>query len=90
MHTECATKTAIDRRALVAGAAGAVALGTLAASSAQADEASIPTGFDAETDVLVIGGGIGGCIAAYEASRQGASVMVAEAGAELPGAYVSF
>ncbi len=88
MHTECATKTAIDRRALVAGAAGAVALGTLAASSAQADEASIPTGFDAETDVLVIGGGIGGCIAAYEASRQGASVMVAEAGAELGGSFL--
>ena len=33
--------------------------------------------FNFETDVLVIGGGGGGAMAAYEASRRGATVMMA-------------
>ena len=42
-------------------------------------------GADLTADVVVVGGGVGGCSAAVEAARAGARVVVLEAGAEIGG-----
>lgn len=67
--------------------AAGVGMVGMAASQVQASE--VPTSeWDKETDILVIGGGIGGVLAAYEASRSGARAVLAEAGAELGGSFL--
>ena len=74
--------TACTRRSFVAGA-GAVAAAGVAAGVALADEPKtkgVPQTWDDEADVVVIGYGGSGSIAALEATRQGASVIVLEKG----------
>lgn len=77
----------ISRRQAVQGGAAvgaALALGGMIAGNApvaaRADE-----GETAAADVLVIGGGLGGVLAAFCAARDGAKVTLVEAGSELGG-----
>jgi hypothetical protein len=67
---------AIDRRSFLAsGAAGAVASSALPAQSAAAAPAR---DWDSEVDVVVIGAGAGGLVAAIAAREKGASVLIVE------------
>ncbi len=64
---------------LVAGAGAAIALGAAAASKAHADE-SAPAGDDDTTaDLIVVGTGAAGFVAALKAADGGASVIMLEA-----------
>lgn len=78
------------RRAMMKGAAaglaGAAAL-CVAGGAAQAQEAAEPQ-FDKTTDVLVLGGGAGGCYAANFAMQQGASVVLVEAASHVGGTAI--
>jgi urocanate reductase len=69
--------SAIDRRSFLASgaAAGAVATAALPAQSAQAADG---IAWDHEVDVVVIGGGAGGLVAAIAAREKGASVLIVE------------
>lgn len=69
-------------------AAGAVAAGALAAQPAQAADAIT---WNREADVVVIGGGAGGLVAAIAAREKGASVIVVEKNFDIGGrAMMSF
>jgi hypothetical protein len=74
---------------LVSGAAaGAVAAGTMSAQPARAADA---IAWDRETDVVVIGGGAGGLVAAIAAREKGASVIIVEKNFDIGGrAMMSF
>lgn len=89
-------KTDVSRRAFLAGGAllgGAmVASGiTGCAATGGTDEGSdlAATGagesWDKTADILVLGGGVGGTITAYDAALKGANVILVEAGSELGG-----
>lgn len=76
--------TVATRRGFLAAGAAAGAAGAMAgASLAAADEAGLS--FDETTDVLVLGGGAGGCYAARYAMEQGARVILVEACSKLGG-----
>jgi hypothetical protein len=81
--------TSIDRRGFLAsGAAGAVAM---AAASAQPAQAQEPLRWDREVDVVVIGAGAGGLVAAIAAREKGASVVIVEKNFDIGGrAMMSF
>jgi hypothetical protein len=69
-------------------AAGAVAVGTMSAQPAQAADA---IAWDREADVVVIGGGAGGLVAAIAAREKGASVIIVEKNFDIGGrAMMSF
>jgi len=69
-------------------AAGAVAIGTMSAQPAQAADA---IAWDREADVVVIGGGAGGLVAAIAAREKGASVIIVEKNFDIGGrAMMSF
>ena len=76
--------TAMNRRAFVAGAAAAAALGTAGsvAASAHADEVAAPfettVDWDAEYDVIVVGFGGAGAATAITAADAGARVLLLE------------
>lgn len=73
----------------VLAAGAAIAAGSLAGcASTDTENSAGSKSYSKETDVLVIGGGIGGTMAGYEASQGGAKVIVAEAGAELGGSML--
>lgn len=88
----------ISRRGFLTGAAGVAALGALgglsacapqkqsqASSEGQAIAAGMPTSWDYETDVLVIGGGGGGMVAACKAKDEGSDVILIEKSVMLGG-----
>jgi glycine/D-amino acid oxidase-like deaminating enzyme len=81
--------TAIDRRGfLTSGAAGAVAMAAVPTQAAQAQE---PLRWDREVDVVVIGAGAGGLVAAIAAREKGASVVIVEKNFDIGGrAMMSF
>jgi hypothetical protein len=69
-------------------AAGAVAVGVVSAQPAQAAE---QIAWDREADVVVIGGGAGGLVAAIAAREKGASVIIVEKNFDIGGrAMMSF
>jgi len=69
-------------------AAGAVAVGAM---SAQPTEAAEAMRWDREADVVVIGGGAGGLVAAIAAREKGASVIIVEKNFDIGGrAMMSF
>ena len=78
------TRRSLVQTALTAGSVTAIGAAAINPPMAQADE--IP--FDKETDVLVLGGGIGGVLAAYEASRNGAHTILVEAASKAGGTFV--
>src|SRR5207302_4832131 len=84
-----ATNAAMDRRRfLTSGAAGAVAVAALPAQPAQAADA---VNWHREVDVVVIGAGAGGLVAAIAAREKGASVIIVEANFDIGGrAMMSF
>ncbi len=68
--------------------AGAVAVATVSVQPAQAADA---IAWDRETDVVVIGGGAGGLVAAIAAREKGASVIIVEKNFDIGGrAMMSF
>lgn len=70
-----------NRRQIIRGAAASLAGGAaLAAGSAEAQAASEITKWDHEADVVVVGLGVAGGAAAYEAARGGARVVVMDRG----------
>src|SRR5215475_10032117 len=76
----------IDRRSFLASSAAAVAIAE--APSAQATEA---VAWDREVDVVVIGAGAGGLVAAIAAREKGASVLIVEKNFDIGGrAMMSF
>ena len=86
---DIADRAAIDRRGfLTSGAAGAVAMAAVPTQSAQAQE---PLRWDREVDVVVIGAGAGGLVAAIAAREKGASVVIVEKNFDIGGrAMMSF
>jgi urocanate reductase len=80
---------AMDRRRfLTSGAAGAVAVAAMPAQPAQAQAA---VNWDREVDVVVIGAGAGGLVAAIAAREKGASVLIVEKNFDIGGrAMMSF
>ena len=84
------SEASLKRRDFLAtgAAAGAVAIGAMAAQPAQAADA---IAWDRETDVVVIGAGAGGLVAAIAAREKGASVIVVEKNFDIGGrAMMSF
>jgi hypothetical protein len=80
----------LNRRNFLASSAavGAVAIGAMPAASAQAADA---TSWDREADVVVIGAGAGGLVAAIAAREKGASVLIVEKNFDIGGrAMMSF
>ncbi len=69
-----ATRDGITRRRLLAGA-GAAALGT---AGLRAGAVPAPADWDLETDVLVVGSGLGGATAAFVARVNGDAVVLVE------------
>ncbi|THV08942.1 FAD-dependent oxidoreductase [Nocardioides caeni] len=69
------------RGVLLGGAAGALALGSLATEALEAEVNAATRGgrLPAAVDVVVVGGGISGLVAARRVARSGRSVLVAEA-----------
>src|SRR5207302_9539376 len=84
-----ATNAAMDRRRfLTSGAAGAVAVAALPTQPAQAADA---IAWHREVDVVVIGAGAGGLVAAIGAREKGASVLIVEKNFDIGGrAMMSF
>ncbi|MSP94748.1 MAG: FAD-dependent oxidoreductase [Alphaproteobacteria bacterium] len=81
---------ALDRRNFLkkGAAVGAVAMGAGLSQAAQGAEATI---WDREADVVVIGGGAGGLVAAIAAREKGASVIIVEKNFDIGGrAMMSF
>ena len=76
--------TASRRTLLKGGALGSTCI-ALSATSALAEEAPASPDFDEQTDVLVLGGGAGGCFSANFAKQQGAEVILVEASSLLGG-----
>src|SRR5260370_41024978 len=77
---------AIDRRSFLASGAAVVAIAE--APAAQAAEA---IAWDREVDVVVIGAGAGGLVAAIAAREKGASVLIVEKNFDIGGrAMMSF
>jgi hypothetical protein len=80
-------KASVTRRGFLRG----VATTALAASAASADELVVPhkpqtvQEKEIKTDVLVVGGGTAGAIAAIQAGRMGARTVLVEAGSQLGG-----
>jgi len=82
------SRRAFVREAGIGAAALAGAGGALSATAAQAQQggtAAIPTQWDLEADVVVIGSGATGLPAAIRARDQGVSVLVVEANYEVGG-----
>ena len=88
------TKKGISRRQFigavagtaVAGVAVGIAGGYLAAPTTPSNQViSIPSKWDQQTDVVVVGGGIAGLSAAIEAANAGASVTLLEKAADVGG-----
>lgn len=74
----------------VLGAGAAAAMGLVPGSGSQAAEAqsAIPETWDMETDVVVVGSGGTGLIAAVEAGDAGAEVIVVEKGDHVGGLWI--
>lgn len=79
------TNPTTSRRTLLKGGALGSTCIALGATSALAEEAPASPDFDEQTDVLVLGGGAGGCFAANFAKQQGAEVILVEASSLLGG-----
>jgi urocanate reductase len=89
-ESEDRSPAAIDRRSFLASGAavGAVATAALPAQSAQAADG---LAWDHEVDVVVIGAGAGGLVAAIAAREKGASVLIVEKNFDIGGrAMMSF
>lgn len=83
---ESRSKAAFDRRSFLASGAAVVAIAE--APAAQAAEA---IAWDREADVVVIGAGAGGLVAAIAAREKGASVLIVEKNFDIGGrAMMSF
>ncbi len=85
-----AKQTDASRRRFLRGAATGIAATALAGfdSTASANESSQPQSvarWDAEVDILVVGGGAAGCSAALTAHQLGSSVMIVEKAPALGG-----
>jgi hypothetical protein len=79
---------AIDRRSFLASGA---AVGAVAIAEAPAAQAAEAIGWDREVDVIVIGAGAGGLVAAIAAREKGASVLIVEKNFDIGGrAMMSF
>ena len=80
----------IDRRSFLAS--GAAAIATAEVTAAQAAQASAEAvAWDREVDVVVIGAGAGGLVAAIAAREKGASVLIVEKNFDIGGrAMMSF
>jgi NADPH-dependent 2,4-dienoyl-CoA reductase/sulfur reductase-like enzyme len=74
--------TALDRRSFLATGA---AVGAVAAMPVQPAQAADAIGWDREVDVVVIGAGAGGLVAAIAAREKGASVLVVEKNFDIGG-----
>ncbi len=83
------SNAAIDRRSFItSGAVGAVAAATIPGQPALAQDA---IKWDREADVVVIGAGAGGLVAAIAAREKGASVIIVEKNFDIGGrAMMSF
>jgi hypothetical protein len=80
-------KDKIERRSMIKSL-GAISLGMVSPTMAQAEVYAEPVSVKVqklETDVLVIGGGTAGVIAAIQSGRIGASTMIIENGSQLGG-----
>src|ERR1700730_2801445 len=73
---------AIDRRSFLASGA---AVGAVAIAETPAAHAAEAIGWDSEVDVVVIGAGAGGLVAAIAAREKGASVVVVEKNFDIGG-----
>jgi urocanate reductase len=81
---------AIDRRSFLASGAAVVAIAETSQGAAAQSPAE-PIGWDREVDVLVIGAGAGGLVAAIAAREKGASVLIVEKNFDIGGrAMMSF
>ena len=72
----------------IATCGGVLTAGIMMAGCSESEAQGVSqqdTTFDQETDVLVLGGGSGGCFAANYAMRQGASVVIVEADSRIGG-----
>jgi len=77
--TEQKTTKGVSRREFVKGTAiGAAALGLAGLGAKEVDAASLPTKWDKETDIIVVGYGGAGAVAAITAKEEGAKVLVLE------------
>ena len=81
--TDDTPNAAIDRRSFLASGAAAVAVAELPAGPAAAQSQNIA--WDREVDVLVIGAGAGGLVAAIAAREKGASVLIVEKNFDIGG-----
>jgi succinate dehydrogenase/fumarate reductase flavoprotein subunit len=80
---EDATGAAINRRSFLTS--GAAAGATMAAMPTQTAHAADGPTWDREVDVVVIGGGAGGLVAAIAAREKGASVLIVEKNFDIGG-----
>ena len=81
-------KSLVTRRGFIKGAAavtGAGVLASVAPRMSQAETRPTPSKWDMETDVLVAGGGLAGCMAAIEAAQAGLKVVLLQATPDLGG-----
>src|SRR6202035_794530 len=76
------SNTAIDRRSFLASGA---AVGAVAIAETPAAHAAEAIGWDREVDVVVIGAGAGGLVAAIAAREKGASVLIVEKNFDIGG-----
>src|SRR5216683_6821237 len=82
------TGATIDRRSFLASGA---AVGAVAIAETPAAQAAEAIGWDREVDVVVIGAGAGGLVAAIAAREKGASVLIVEKNFDIGGrAMMSF
>jgi len=70
------TKITLNRRSLLCGLSTSAALAWLPHSAAAEDDA-VPSG-GLRADVVIVGGGLGGCAAALAALRGGLTVVLTE------------
>jgi FAD binding domain len=87
-YLEDRPNAAIDRRSFLASGA---AVGAVAIAEAPAAQAAEAIAWDREVDVVVIGAGAGGLVAAIAAREKGASVLIVEKNFDIGGrAMMSF
>lgn len=75
--TDSGSAKGVSRRQLIGGG---LATGAALAIHAQAGEVCGPRKWDREYDAIVVGAGVAGACAAYEAARAGATVLIVDSG----------
>ena len=79
MTHDLETSRSISRRALMGGAAVGLGALTLGLTDGAAEAATLQGSLPSSVDVVVVGGGISGLVAARQVARSGRSVLVVEA-----------